>query len=284
MIPPMHLAHWRSKTPWSSDAQIEQDLVLTKAVIQLYSDPHLTDVFAFRGGTAMQKLFYDPPTRYSEDIDLVQIRAEPMGTAIDAIRKLVDPWLGEPRRIRKQDRVTLIYRFESEMPPVQRMRLKLEVNTGEHFTVLATERRSIVCESEWFRGSAEVLTYEIEELLGTKMRALFQRRKGRDLFDLAIALKHFPKLDLAKTIHCFQRYMEHGKTPVTRAQFEANLAAKLRDPAFLGDVQPLLAQGAASFNTEEEGERVKKVFLSLLPGDPWKGNEKQESKVRSRNK
>ncbi len=107
MIPPMHLAHWRAKTPWGLDSQIEQDLVLTKAVIQLYSDPNLTNAFAFRGGTAMQKLFYDPPTRYSEDIDLVQIRAEPIGSAIDAIRELIDPWLGEPGRSRKQDRVTL---------------------------------------------------------------------------------------------------------------------------------------------------------------------------------
>ncbi len=209
MIPPMILAHWRAKAPWSSDAQIEQDLVLTKAVIQLYSDPLLTDAFAFRGGTAMQKLFFDPPTRYSEDIDLVQIRKEPIGTSIDAIRKLMDPWLGKPRSDRKKDRFTLIYRFESEIPPVQRMRLKIEVNTGEHFTVLKPQRIPLHCESEWFKGKAEVLTYEIEELLGTKMRALFQRKKGRDLYDLAMALKYFPKLDLGKTIHCFQKYMEH---------------------------------------------------------------------------
>ena len=283
MIPPMILAHWRTKTPWGPDAQIEQDLVLTKAVIQLYTDPHLTDAFAFRGGTAMQKLFYDPPTRYSEDIDLVQVRAEPIGTAINAIRELLDPWLGKPSWERKQSRFTMIYRFESEMPPVQRMRLKIEVNTGEHFTVLGTKRRPLHCESEWFKGSAETLTYEVEELLGTKMRALFQRKKGRDLFDLAMALKHFPKLDLAKTIHCFQKYMEHGKTPVSRAQFEANLALKLTDAAFRGDVHPLLAQDAPAFDVDAAGLRVKTAFLALLPGDPWKGPlEKEGTKKKDR--
>ena len=188
----------------------------------------------------MQKLFFDPPTRYSEDIDLVQVRQEPIGDAIGAIRKLLDPWLGEPRRERKQSRVTLFYRFESEMPPIQRMRLKIEVNTGEHFTVLKPKRHQLRCESDWFSGHAEILTYEIEELLGTKMRALYQRKKGRDLYDLSMALNHFKDLDLAKTIHCFQKYMEHGKTPVSRAQFEANLAGKLKDPAFKGDVQALL--------------------------------------------
>ena len=273
MIAPMHLAHWRTKAPWGSDAQIEQDLVLTKAVILFYSNPHLAEAFAFRGGTAMQKLFFDLPTRYSEDIDLVQIRQEPIGPAIDAIRQEFDPWLGEPRRNIKQSRVTLIYRFESEMPPIQRMRLKIELNTGEHFTVLSPKRCRIHCESDWFKGSATVLTYELEELLGTKMRALFQRKKGRDLYDLAMALKHFKKLDLIKTVHCFQRYMEHDKATVTRAQFEANLAEKLADPAFHQDIHPLLTQGARAFDVEAEAKHVQNAFLSLLPGHPWKGSE-----------
>ena len=195
MIPEMHIVHWRNHAPWGSDSQVEQDLLLSKAVIQFYSDPHLTEAFAFRGGTAMQKLFYDPPARYSEDIDLVQIRSEPVGISIDAIRKIFDPWLGKPSRDFKPSRATLIYRFKAEMPPFQNMRLKIEINTGEHFTILKPVRRTLHCKSEWFSSKAEVLTYEVEELLGTKMRALYQRKKGRDLFDLATAINRFPKLD-----------------------------------------------------------------------------------------
>jgi predicted nucleotidyltransferase component of viral defense system len=271
MIPAMHIAHWRAKAPWGSDAQIEQDLVLTRAVIQFYSDPYLTDAFAFRGGTAMQKLFLDPPTRYSEDIDLVQIRQGPIGAAIDHIRKLFDPWLGEPKRELKENRVTMIYRFQSEIAPVRKMRLKIEINMEEHFTVLPPGRRHIRCDNEWFSGHADALTYEIEELLGTKMRALFQRKKGRDLYDLAMALKHIKKLDCAKTIHCFQKYMEHANTHVTRAQFEANLAGKLKDPAFKNDIQPLLSPDAPTFDIDTEATLVKSELLSLLPGAPWKG-------------
>ncbi|MGH2469017.1 MAG: nucleotidyl transferase AbiEii/AbiGii toxin family protein [Chloroflexota bacterium] len=40
--------------------------------------------------------------------------------------------------------------------------------------------------SPWFTGSADVPTFALEELLGTKLRALYQRRKGRDLFDLVL--------------------------------------------------------------------------------------------------
>jgi len=280
MIPVAHITHWRGKAPWPADAQIEQDLILTKAVIQIYSDPLLTEAFAFRGGTAMQKLFFEEPTRYSEDIDLVQVRAEPIGAAIDALRKHLDPWLGKPSRDTKKDRVTLIYRFDSEIAPIKRMRLKVEVNTGEHFTVLGTKRLPLTCDSEWFRGSADILTYEVEELLGTKMRALYQRKKGRDLYDLAMALKHFSKLDLPKTIKCFEHYMNHGKTPVSRAQFEANFANKLKDPGFIADIQPLLAPHAPTYDAVAEAEAVKSAFLARLQGDPWKDPAKKNSDRR----
>ncbi len=271
MIPQQFLTQWRSVVPWGPDAQIEQDFVITKALIQIYSDPYLKEAFAFRGGTAMQKLFYNPLSRYSEDIDLVQIRKEPIGEAIDKIREQLDPWLGAPSRNRKEDRVKLIYRFESEVPPVQQMRLKIEVNNGEHFTVLKHQRIILKCESEWFKGNADILTYQAEELLGTKMRALFQRKKGRDLYDLNMAFKHIKNLDPKKIVYCFSKYMDHGKTPVTRAQYEENLTRKMTDPAFLGDINPLLSPNSPKFDPVVANKQVQVELLSLLPGDPWKG-------------
>ena len=67
MIPQPIITAWRSQAPWTEFSQVEQDLVLTRAVIEIYSDPLLSSMFAFRGGTAMQKLFFASPTRYSED-------------------------------------------------------------------------------------------------------------------------------------------------------------------------------------------------------------------------
>jgi predicted nucleotidyltransferase component of viral defense system len=279
MIPARYLAKWRTHAPWLQDAQVEQDLVITKALIQIYSDPHIAEAFAFRGGTAMQKLYYPKATRYSEDIDLVQVRKEKIGESIDVIRKIIDPWLGEPKRSVKQDRATLIYRFDSEISPVQRMRLKIEINTGEQFSVLDFKKVAIRCENEWFSGEVDVLTYEIEELLGTKMRALFQRKKGRDLYDLSMAHQHFDDLDLDKIIHCFKSYMDRGGTPVTRAQFEANLAEKLSDSAFLADIQPLLVPGAAVYDAIAEAVHVKTKLISLLPGEPWKGPRSLKNKA-----
>ncbi len=272
MIPQHAITEWRAFAPWVDSFQIEQDLVISRALIQLYSDPYLAGTFAFRGGTAMQKLFFTRPTRYSEDIDLVQLCGGAIGPALDAIRRCLDPWLGEPRRSRKQDRFTLIYHYDSEVAPVQKMRLKVEVNNGEKFSVLPLQTKLFETKSLWFNGMAEILTYAVEELLGTKLRALYQRKKGRDLYDMAMALEHFPNLNAAKVVECCQRYLAHQETSVSRAQFESNLAAKLKDPAFIGDINQLLASDASPFDPGKAGDQVLNAFIRLFPGESWRMN------------
>ena len=160
--------------------------------------------------------------------------------------------------------MTFYYRFESEMNPVTPLKLKVETNTREHICVLGPRRTRFVIESPWQSGSAEVLTYELEELLGTKLRALYQRRKGRDLFDLSEALIRLTGLDPEKVVACFARYLENDGRRVTRAEFEDNLAEKIDDRMFLSDVPPLLALGV-SFDAAAALERVRDAFISRLP-------------------
>lgn len=271
MIPQNAIQEWRLTAPWAEAWQVEQDLVITRALIQLYSDSYIAENFAFRGGTAMQKLFLSHPTRYSEDIDLVQLRAGPVGPALDSIRKILDPWLGEPRRSRKESRFSLVYRFDSETPPVQSMRLKVEVNNGENFTVFPLQKASLKSESQWFKGSAEVTTYALEELLGTKLRALYQRKKGRDLYDMAMALGHLPNLKVANVVRCFQQYLSHEEISVSRAQFESNLFGKMKDPDFIGDIDQLLTPDSPPFDAVAAEKLVRSTFVAILPGEPWKG-------------
>jgi len=75
VIPRAHITAWRSAAPWATDAQVEQDLVICRALTDLYSEELLAREVAFRGGTALHKLHFDSPARYSEDIDLVQVPA-----------------------------------------------------------------------------------------------------------------------------------------------------------------------------------------------------------------
>ncbi|MEW6754174.1 MAG: nucleotidyl transferase AbiEii/AbiGii toxin family protein [Candidatus Latescibacterota bacterium] len=243
MIPRAQITAWRAQAPWPTDAQVEQDLVLSRALVAMFSSPAVAQAVASRGGTALHKLFFAHPGRYSEDLDLVQIEAGAIGSTLDAIRATLDPWLGESGRNQGHGRITLLYRFETTARPVQSMRLKVEINTREHFAVFGIQRRELVVDNPWFSGRADVITYQLEELLGTKLRALYQRRKGRDLYDLWLALTSL-EVDSEKVVECFRRYLEQSDTSISRAEFEANLSAKLQAPAFLGDIEPLLPSDA----------------------------------------
>ncbi len=266
MIPFAALTLWRTQTPWASDAQVEQDLLLSRALVEIFSDPLLKDHLAFRGGTALHKLFLLPAARYSEDIDLVQIHAGPFGPCMTALRARLDPWLGEPKRKQSEGRVTFIYRATTETEPKTPMRLKVEVNTREHFSVLGYQTKPFLVENPWFSGEALIQTYHLEELLGTKLRALYQRKKGRDLFDLDHALQQVPTLDPQRVIDCFQRYTMEGKTPIRREAFLTNLQEKAEDTRFGTDIPPLLRTGEEhSFLVTQAIARIQEVFLARLP-------------------
>lgn len=240
MIPRAHITAWRRTAPWSSDAQVEQDLVISRALVEIYSDSVLSSLLAFRGGTALHKLYLSPASRYSEDIDLVQIEAGAIGAVINALRSRLDHWLGEPRRKQSEGRMTLLYRFESEIRPIT----PPAEDRGQHARAL---RRSGLGEETGGR---------------------------RDLFDLSTALVRFPDLDAGKVVRCFQHYMEMSGGRVSRAEFEANLAEKLSDPVFHTDVALLLALNAnaeVQFDVVRAAESVHDSFLSRLPGEPRKG-------------
>src|ERR1700737_477272 len=130
MIPEVFVENWKKSVPWQTLLQVEQDLIISRALVGLYNDSYIKDALVFRGGTALNKLFIKPPARYSEDIDFVQKRAEPIGKTIEAIRNLLKPWLGDPAWKITQRSAKLIYKYEAinQMPA----KLKIEINTTEH--------------------------------------------------------------------------------------------------------------------------------------------------------
>ncbi|MEI6408052.1 MAG: nucleotidyl transferase AbiEii/AbiGii toxin family protein [Bacteroidota bacterium] len=242
MIPQAFITEWSQQVPWQTNEQVEQDLVICRALVELFSDDWLASSLAFRGGTALHKLYLSPQPRYSEDIDLVQITAEPFGPIIDRIRERLS-FLGEPKRKQKANNNTLIYHFESEFPPVQTLRLKVETNCREHFSVLGYQKMPFIIQSSWFSGACELTTYKLEELLGTKLRALYQRRKGRDLYDLFIALSKMPELDKTGLLHAYEAYMKFSVAePPSQLEFTQNMEDKIYDASFLGDTTALLRQ------------------------------------------
>lgn len=266
MIDKAFILEWQNSTPWQQRYQVEQDLVICRALVEIFNHPVLAERLAFRGGTALFKLHL-PPSRYSEDIDLVQVHAGPIGPVMDALQEKLNPWLGIPKRKLSEGRVTLTYRMESEEGPL--LRLKVEINSREHFSVLGFEKRPFSVKSSWFSGSADILTYRLDEMLGTKLRALYQRRKGRDLFDLWKAFTS-DEIGPAQIVSCFLEYMEHEGHRVSRAEFEMNLLEKLRDSRFLEDIEPLLMRNSG-WDFQKAAEFVMNELVARLPGESWQG-------------
>lgn len=262
MIPEAAITHWRNLAPWPQDAQVEQDLILSRALVEIFQEPDLASALLLRGGTALHKLFISPAHRYSEDIDLVQAAAGPIGPILDAIRTRLDPLLGKPRRENNPANATLRYRMESEIPPVVGLRLKVEINTREHFVVFGVVTRSHGVRSPWFEGEARIQTYALEELLATKLRALFQRRKGRDLFDLWTGLEP-GGADPRRIVEAFRAYMKAEGADVSRTVFERNLGAKVGSRLFNDDLRPLLAP-AVQYDATAAARVVADRLLALL--------------------
>jgi predicted nucleotidyltransferase component of viral defense system len=239
VIPKADIVAWRQQAPWVSDAQVEQDLIISRALVAVFSATELLEMVAFRGGTALHKLYFKSPRRYSEDIDLVQITAGPIGAVLDALQNVLNGFLGAPKRKQTQESATITYRMESEGPPVIPLRLKVEINTREHFAVQGLQRRPFSVSTRWFKGSCEIVTYTLEELLATKLRALYQRRKGRDLFDLWLGLTE-GRADALQIAALFKQYMAAEGQIIDARTFETNMQDKMRHAGFLSDLNPLL--------------------------------------------
>lgn len=263
MIPQAYITEWASEVPWKTNEQVEQDLVICRALVEIFSDEYLSKSLAFRGGTALHKLYLNPQPRYSEDIDLVQITAQPFGPVVDRLRERLS-FLGDPIRKQKETNFTLHYRFESEFPPVQNLRLKVETNCREHFTVLGYQQFPFQVNSSWFTGACNITTYQLEELLGTKLRAMYQRRKGRDLYDLYKALVSLPDINQTALLQCYHAYMAFVvDEPPSQRSYLQNMEAKIQDDEFLGDITALL-RPSEKYNPVYAFELVRSELLEKL--------------------
>jgi len=262
MIPKEHIIEWKETVPWTDAQMVEQDLIICRALVAIYNDNFLSSHLAFRGGTALHKLYLSPQPRYSEDIDLVQIQPGSVGVILDRLREVLS-FLGKPVIKQKRNNNTLVFKTESTFPPIVSIRLKVEINCKEHFTVLGFAKIPFEVKSQWFNGSCEITTYQLDELVGTKLRALYQRKKGRDLFDLQKALEN-QNINPDNVVKCYREYIEFsdGESP-SQTVYLANMEEKMQEEIFLNDTQALL-RPSLTFNPQEAYEIVKSKLIEKI--------------------
>jgi predicted nucleotidyltransferase component of viral defense system len=266
MIPSMNIIAWANVAPWAEQRQIEQDLIISRALIEIFNDEFLKTELRLRGGTALNKLHFPAPLRYSEDIDLVRTTEGPIGPILDRIREILRPWLGDAAFEQSPVAPKLVYSADAEDngPP---LRLKIEINTRERAIYDQPKDFLHQVENSWFSGQALVPSFSNEEMLATKLRALLQRDKGRDLFDISHALSVFHDLDAEYVAALFSQYLQAQGLRISRAQAEERMFAKLASPGFLSDVRPLLAAEQADRLTNRTMKTAFADVLTRLVGD-----------------
>lgn len=258
MIPARHIRAWSRVAPWLTEEQIEQDLVLSRLILEIANHPVLGDELVFRGGTCLHKIVLPEPLRYSEDLDYVRATHGPIGPLLDAIREIADRLgMDVNTDVGSYPKARLRAPFETGSGL---MRVKIEINTYETSPARPHRRATYEVESGWWSGSADVLTFQPEELVATKLRALFQRKKGRDLFDLWLALTVLG-LDPAEIVACFDPYRPEG---YTAARARQGLAEHLGDPGFRADLLPLLGEVPEGYDLDAAASLIAGSLIDRL--------------------
>jgi len=190
------LDQWRSQVPWETPDVVEQDLVLSRLIVEIANHPLLGDELIFRGGTCFHKVWLDRPWRYSEDLDYVRRTGGGVGPILDALREVAD-----------------------------------------------------------------AVGFDREELVATKIRALYQRRKGRDLFDMWLAVEE-ANLAPEAIAEAYGPYRPDGWTHELALE---NLAAKLEDTRFTSDLDTLVAVWPERYTVEAGAEIARAVIAAIAP-------------------
>jgi predicted nucleotidyltransferase component of viral defense system len=271
------LAH-QTVVPWSAQYQVEQDLLLCRAMAALFNDAFLSSQIAMRGGTLLHKVHLAPASRYSEDIDLVVVGERPEDHVRLAIRRVLADVLGPPKTsvwgtltlaIRNAVKPSKVLRMTYSLPSIIEPGRMLDIVVEANVTERRPHRAMVEMPFSFpFRDQpvqAQINGYDLHEMLGTKMRAMFQRKRGRDLFDLYWALTKSPTpVTPSAIIESFQHYMQQEGSTAGRAEFIAILEAHLLDRGFCADMGPLLRTGI-TYAPQAAGKYVKANLLTLLP-------------------
>lgn len=267
MIPAAYITDWANGAPWPSRQQIEQDLVLSRLIVEIARDTTLGPELALRGGTCLHKLHLNNALRYSEDLDYVRTTKSGIKPYLSALRVLTERvGLREKSTTRSGQMVHFVCEAPAEDGGA--IVVKIEVNITETKAVLPRVQQPFAVRSRWFDAETNVPTFQLEELLATKLRALYQRRKGRDLFDLWHVLTT-RQVDDDAVVATLRHYMPD--TTFTFPELRDNLTAKLAHPDFRADLTTLVVDAPENYELTTAADLVMQRLGARLDNAPDHG-------------
>jgi predicted nucleotidyltransferase component of viral defense system len=264
VIPRGALTEWQARVPWPQAFQVEQDLILARLMIEIANHELLGGEFVLRGGTSLHKLHRPQPLRYSEDLDYVRRTRSGIKDYVSALRDIASGVGLEASNVNQSGQMVHVYLDAEPTVPPGRIRVKVETNIAETNSYKETITLPLSVDSQWFQGHGEIPTYELEELMGTKLRALYQREKGRDLFDLWLVLRD--GADAGEIVAAFNHYM--GEDAFTYPQLRQNLRNKVSSSEFDSDLETLVTVLPAEYDVTAAADLVMEELGSRLHNAP----------------
>ncbi len=167
----------------------------------------------------------------------------------------------------------LVFKFIPEEGSGNPLKLTVEINTREHQHLYELKSYPFEVRIAWHQAQTQLVSFEPEELFGTKLRALLQRHKNRDLFDLNEGLLQL-SLDCDRVIACFQHYVALEEHPISRANAEERMLKKLNQ-SLTEDIAPVLPAGVRFTDADAITAfgRVWGELIKRIPSEPWKSSD-----------
>lgn len=182
---------------------VEKDYVLGWVLAALSQDAGIRDVWILKGGTCVKKCFFET-YRFSEDLDFTLLPSAAYdASSIDVVLRDLGERAQELSGLRFNpaeiivkpkhdtlDRATFEGRigYQGPLGMPGWPRIRFDITQHEQVVVTPVSRPVLHPYSDSIPADARVRTYAFEELLAEKTRALFERTRPRDLYDVVYIL------------------------------------------------------------------------------------------------
>ena len=211
MIPKSEIiAH--SKSTGLSMHIIEKDYVLGWLLAGIFNHPALQEKWVFKGGTCLKKCYFET-YRFSEDLDFTlldeaQIDVEYLTTIF---REIAD-WVYDKSAIsipheyiefeiykNKFGKISCEAKISYSGPLAlttairQWPRIKLDLTAYEKLVTQPVHRTILHPYSDILKAKGQVLAYSYQEIFAEKIRALGERTRPRDLYDVITLFRQADK-------------------------------------------------------------------------------------------
>ena len=195
---------------------VEKDYVIGWVLWGIGSEPRLSTSWAFKGGTCLKKCYIET-YRFSEDLDFTVLPSGPIGSdeVIPILKDIasriyeesgIDLGVREPRVTLRPDGHSvegrIYYRGPRNTPGVAS--IKLDLTTLERVVQPTVLRPISHPYPDPLPGSARVRCYSFEEVFAEKLRAMGERCRPRDLYDIVNLFRRWdfrPHADLIRSVY-----------------------------------------------------------------------------------